>query len=133
MNLSNLPVLPEYVVTSSPYMDKSISFRAALDSYPDITEAIVCANDDSAFRISSLLMERGLKIPDDVAITGFDNDEFDAFSPFFTTVDCNALRFSAVHTRKKNRFSMIYDGSSFSIASIIPIIYPVANRFPLIP
>lgn len=91
MKLSNLPVLPEYVITSSPYMDKSISFQAALDSYPDIPEAIVCANDDSAFRISSLLMERGLKIPDDVAITGFDNDEFDAFSPFFTTVDCNAF------------------------------------------
>ena len=91
MKSAELPILPEYVVTSSPYMDKTVSFRAALDSYPDIPEAIVCANDDSAFRISNLLMERGLKIPDDVAITGFDNDEFDAFAPFFTTVDCNAF------------------------------------------
>lgn len=90
MNAANLPILPEYVVTSSPYQDKSISFRAALDQLPDLPEAIVCANDDSASKFATILMQRGVRIPEDVAITGYDNDEYDAFIPFFTTVDCNA-------------------------------------------
>ncbi len=90
MNAAGLPILPEYVVTSSPYQDKSISFRAALDQLPDLPEAIVCANDESASKFATILMQRGVRIPEDVAITGYDNDEYDAFTPFFTTVDCNA-------------------------------------------
>lgn len=87
---AGLPIRPEYVVTSSPYQDKSITFRATLDMLPDLPEAIVCANDDSASKFATLLIERGLQIPEDVALTGYDNDEYDAFQPFFTTVDCNA-------------------------------------------
>lgn len=91
MREADLPVLPQYVVTSSPYQDKTICYKAALDQFPDLPEAIVCVNDDSALKISGLLIERGVRIPEDVAITGFDNDEYDAFTPFFTTVNCNAF------------------------------------------
>ncbi|NTV78621.1 MAG: LacI family transcriptional regulator [Clostridiales bacterium] len=90
MNSAGIPILPEYVLTSSPYQDKTISFRAALDQLPDLPEAIVCANDDSASKFATILMERGVRVPQDVAITGYDNDEYDAFTPFFTTVECNA-------------------------------------------
>ena len=90
MTTAGLAILPEYVVTSSPYQDKSICFKATLDQLPDLPEAIVCANDDSASKFATLLMARGVRIPEDVAITGYDNDEYDAFTPFFTTVECNA-------------------------------------------
>lgn len=90
MTAAGLPILPEYVITSSPHQDKNISFRAALEQLPDLPEAIVCANDDSASKFATLLSQKGVRIPEDIVITGYDNDEYDAFTPFFTTVDGHA-------------------------------------------
>lgn len=90
MRHANIPLRPEYILTSSPFPDKKIAFQAAIDYMPDIPEAIVCSNDVAAFRFAKILLERGYRIPEDVAITGHDNDEFDTFTPFFTSIDCNA-------------------------------------------
>ena len=40
--------------------------------------------------LSEMIIKEGLRIPQDIAITGFDNDEANSFQPFFTTVDCHA-------------------------------------------
>ena len=90
MEYAGLALRPEYILTSSPYQDKKISFRSAIESMPDIPEAIVCSNDLAASRFATILKEKGYRIPEDVALTGYDNDEYDAFTPFFTSVDCNA-------------------------------------------
>lgn len=90
MKSAGLSLLPEYILTSSPHQDRNKAFLSAIDSLPDMPEAIVCSNDAAAFKFATLLIKRGYKIPEDVALTGYDNDEFDAFTPFFTTVDCNA-------------------------------------------
>lgn len=92
MEEANVPILPEYVVRSSPCQDKALALKSALEQYPDLPEAIVCANDDSAIRLANLLIEQGIRIPEDVAITGFDNDEYDSFAPFFTTVESDAFQ-----------------------------------------
>lgn len=59
-----------------------------LDHFPD-TDAIVCGSDQVARGVLDALHERGLTIPGDVAVTGFDN--WDVFAtgsrPQLTTVD----------------------------------------------
>jgi LacI family transcriptional regulator len=50
--------------------------------------AMVCANDNIAYCAVQALMELGLKVPEDVSVTGFDNIEDSArFQPPLTTVN----------------------------------------------
>jgi diguanylate cyclase (GGDEF)-like protein len=59
---------------------------AFLDSGPDV-EVIVAANDDMAYGIQRAAQARGLRVPEDLAVTGFDNDELSIFlTPALTTV-----------------------------------------------
>lgn len=51
-------------------------------------EAIICANDKMALAVIDELYERGLEVPADIIVTGFDNLEEGAVnSPSLTTVD----------------------------------------------
>lgn len=55
-----------------------------------LPEAIVCANDGMAIGVVSELLNMGYRIPQDVIVTGFDNDEYSRFAvPSMTTVDQN--------------------------------------------
>lgn len=50
--------------------------------------AFVCNSDRAAFELSKTLKERGLVIPDDVSVVGFDNDIYSRVSiPTITTVE----------------------------------------------
>ena len=44
-----------------------------LDSGRDLPRAIVCANDQTALGAMHALARRGIKVPDEVAVTGFDD------------------------------------------------------------
>lgn len=53
-------------------------------------EAIVCANDLMASGVLAALREHGYQVPEDVRVTGFDNDEMSEFLvPSLTSVDKN--------------------------------------------
>lgn len=53
-------------------------------------EAIICANDAMAITVCSYLQERGYRIPEDVAISGFDGLEMERYSrPRLTTGVCD--------------------------------------------
>lgn len=57
----------------------------AMDSPPD---AIVCFNDLAAFGVFTAAFEAGLRVPEDLSITGGDNDLFGAFPHYgLTTVE----------------------------------------------
>ncbi|TYP76761.1 LacI family transcriptional regulator [Paenibacillus methanolicus] len=50
--------------------------------------ALVCANDSIALRLLGLLRELGIRVPEEVAVTGFDNiDDASRSTPSLTTVD----------------------------------------------
>ncbi len=54
----------------------------------ELPEAIICANDYSAMALCQTLKDKGLRIPDDVIITGFDGvEEGQEYIPRLTTVD----------------------------------------------
>ncbi len=91
MMISNLPLDPQLITMSSsiPLMSAAVSsaFEKLMLNPP---EAVVCVNDISAMCLAEMIIKKGLRIPQDIAITGFDNDEINSFQPFFTTVDCHA-------------------------------------------
>lgn len=52
--------------------------------------AIVAANDFVAFGVIRGLQDRGIRVPDDVSVVGWDNEEIGRFlSPTLTTVELN--------------------------------------------
>ena len=51
-------------------------------------DAIIVANDNTAIGVIRLLKERGIRVPDDIAVTGFDNIASSAFlEPSLSTFD----------------------------------------------
>lgn len=67
-----------------------------IESLPYIPDVVLCANDDIAKDVYSKLKNIGLRIPKDVAVTGFDNSEAaEILSPSLTTV--------AVHNQSMGR------------------------------
>lgn len=56
---------------------ESSGYKAAkiFVSSSELPEIFVCANDNMAIGVINLLKEQGYRIPDDVAVTGFDNCE----------------------------------------------------------
>jgi LacI family transcriptional regulator len=60
--------------------------RKLLDAHPDVT-AIFAANDVMAFGVVQAALERGLRIPEDLSLIGFDNIEFSGIvHPPLTTI-----------------------------------------------
>lgn len=66
---------------------KKEEVETAIDNFSYMPEAIVCANDDIALFTIRYLHSKGLSVPDDVAVTGYDNVEvMSQAEPMLTTV-----------------------------------------------
>lgn len=66
---------------------KAVDCTEEILKKPELPEAIVCANDTMAFFCMDTLKKHGLKIPDDIIVTGFDSlRECQDYSPVPTTV-----------------------------------------------
>lgn len=62
------------------------AFRTLLDRFPDI-DAVFVGNDQMAFGVLREASERGIKVPADIAVVGFDGvSEGSYFSPSLTTI-----------------------------------------------
>jgi diguanylate cyclase (GGDEF)-like protein len=82
-----IPIQPDHFLhgnfSRAPAYQATLAF---LDSAPDV-EVIVAANDDMAYGIQRAAQARGLRVPEDLAVTGFDNEELGIFlTPALTTV-----------------------------------------------
>ncbi|NLX75762.1 MAG: LacI family transcriptional regulator [Clostridiaceae bacterium] len=78
-------IIAAYHVQNRFYVTQEV--EAALDGFPYIPEAIVCANDDIALDVIRCLKSRGISVPGDVAVTGYDDMEsLTRVEPFLTTV-----------------------------------------------
>jgi len=78
-------IIANYHTTHKFYKKEEV--EAAIDKFPYMPEAIVCANDDIALFTIRHLRSKGLSVPDDVAVTGYDNVEImSQAEPMLTTV-----------------------------------------------
>jgi len=61
---------------SGDYREKSGYRAASIFIYSkELPEVLVCANDNMAVGAIKALTENGLRVPEDIAVTGFDNNE----------------------------------------------------------
>jgi DNA-binding LacI/PurR family transcriptional regulator len=87
-------VEPDFVVPSDSYhRADGAAAMAALLALPEPPDAVFCFNDLLALGAIRVLHERGLRIPADVAVIGFDDIEDGRYStPSLTTVRPDKLR-----------------------------------------
>ena len=68
----------------------------------NIPQAILCANDRMALAVCDVLDKHGIRVPEDVAVTGFDGiPEINVMTPRITSVVCDPQDLAAVTRRKK--------------------------------
>lgn len=88
MRKANLIPNPSFVQPDGKerefYCEKN--FAEIVDSFTEMPEAVVCGNDSIAKFLTWELRKRGIRVPEDVAVTGFDDAEETVVEPFFTTV-----------------------------------------------
>jgi LacI family transcriptional regulator len=87
--LADAGVLPEPALTRAVEPTVPLGRRAAAEllDLPVPPTALVCFNDKTAVGALAAAAERGLRIPEDLSITGFDDiDLAQATSPMLTTV-----------------------------------------------
>jgi LacI family transcriptional regulator len=70
-----IPVEPELVRTGGWWQDDGYEHALALLELKPTPTAIFCASDRIAMGVYDALKEKGLRIPDDVSVVGFDNQE----------------------------------------------------------
>ena len=84
----NLPLDPDLVAHAERFHEEpgAAAFAELLDRGKRFT-AVVAANDRLALGVYDVLRERGLRVPQDVSVTGYNDMLFaDRFSPPLTTV-----------------------------------------------
>jgi len=91
--MAGLPVHPELIEIGDYSMETGYECACRLLDLPDPPTAIFAANDQSAFSVFQAANERGLKIPEDLSLVGFDNTLESAMTtPPLTTVDQSLKR-----------------------------------------
>lgn len=84
---NNLPCPDELVVLGSLWKEDGIKGADKLLSLKKRPDAIFCVNDTVATGVIMRLHQKGLRVPDDIAVVGFDDDPVTALlNPPLTTV-----------------------------------------------
>lgn len=90
-------LVPKVLETSEGELPPAFGMWAAQVDPEAATAAVVAGDDPLAGRVINDLNTRGLRVPDQVAITGYDNLSFAlATTPNLTSVDGHAARISRV-------------------------------------
>lgn len=82
----NMPLKPDYILN-----DRDANGRYIEIELPEkLPAAFVCNCDQVAFNLTNLLRKKGIRIPEDCSVVGFDNDIFSTITePNLTTVEVN--------------------------------------------
>ncbi len=80
--------VPESFYVSGNYdLESGHAAMSRLLELPDRPTAVFCCNDDMALGAVKAVTERGMSVPEDISVAGFDDHLFSAFmSPALTTV-----------------------------------------------
>lgn len=82
-----LPINPELNLTSSIGIDTyKEEIEAFLDNLPYMPDTFVCANDYVGCILMQLLSKRGIRVPEEVALSGFDANTENPLAESLTTV-----------------------------------------------
>ena len=83
----SLPARPEWVIRGDFSLASGQEAAARIAAMDDRPTAVFCASDEVAFGLISGLTQRGISVPGDISVVGFDDIELAAhFIPGLTTV-----------------------------------------------
>lgn len=97
LGLKSAGIAPDKSIIAKKHVPERYYFQheveEALSSFKFMPDAVVCANDDIALHLIKCLRARGLRVPQDVAVTGYDNLEslIQQLPPFLSTVKIQHL------------------------------------------
>lgn len=92
LSKDKLTLAAHHVIKDAFTVEEARSATLHLLSLPDAPTAIICGNDSLAFGVLVAAKERGLTVPDDLSIIGFNNYDFAAYlSPPLTTIDVDLV------------------------------------------
>ena len=74
LNDASLPHVPIVTRHHNDHQSATEAARELLEIHPDLT-AVVCTTDSMAFGVLSYAMEKGIRVPEDLSVTGFDGIE----------------------------------------------------------
>lgn len=108
---NNLPSDEELIIESNLKLEAGRELGTRITSWSDLPDAIFSASDYAAMGAMEILKEKGIKIPEQVAVVGFSNESFTSFvDPGLTTVDQHSMRMGNYaaqlfldHVKKKNQ------------------------------
>ena len=87
-----LPTPDEYVVEGDFFHDSGFAAAKRLLELEDPPDAIACASDSMAVGAMAAIEQAGLRVPKDIAVTGFDDADYAAtVMPALTTMRQDAL------------------------------------------
>lgn len=76
----NIPVREDWILYGDFWSyPAKLACEEMLENTDELPEAIVCANDSMAISVCSTLFEHGIKVPEDIIVTGFDGIELGRF------------------------------------------------------
>lgn len=88
----DLPSRPDYVEQGDYFHHSAYEATKRLLQLPERPDAVTCASDIMAIGAMLAIEEAGLRIPEDIAVTGFDDAEFASrVHPALTTVRQDAF------------------------------------------
>jgi len=87
LEAAGIPIEDELIKEGDFYHESGFSAGNALLSLPDPPTAIFASSDQMAFGVYEAVRQRGMRVPDDVSVVGFDDlSEARWLSPPLTTV-----------------------------------------------
>ncbi|WP_169983745.1 LacI family DNA-binding transcriptional regulator [Microbispora sp. H10836] len=106
MEAVDAPVLPGYVRTGHFHYHDGLAGGAALLDLPEAPTAVFAGCDDIALGVLEAARERGLRVPEDLSIVGFDDTQIARMaSPPLTTVRQPLREMGAVAVRTALRLA----------------------------
>ncbi|MBQ5335046.1 MAG: EAL domain-containing protein [Oscillospiraceae bacterium] len=121
---AGIPFSPERVAYGDYWEDPAVEATRLLLAM-DTPDAIVCANDSMAIACCGVLRQQGLRVPEDVIVTGLDGIVMErCFSPRLTT----GLRdFDRMSTAALDTAEMILQGEDVAERCEIPPIFRISE------
>jgi len=107
------------------YQETIFEYLNSLDTLP---EAIVCANDHIAYHVASYCREFGIRVPEDIMISGYDdNYEFNSIVPLTTVHVSNARLGVRLANRLISRLQYPEDDFEFTYIRNKPVFRKSTN------
>lgn len=88
MKRHNIPVLESYIIHSHYTSNKIEEYARYLINLPQRPDAVFAINDYAAIEMMHVMKKSGLRIPDDIAVLGFNNENMGLFvEPSLSSID----------------------------------------------